>query len=109
MASEKMVNYSAEQVADMSAKYLAGVSVEALAVEMGKSVRSVVAKLSQLGVYVKASKAKAASKATKADLVKGVAEMLGLEAGKLESLEKADKAALEALFGAVYATNGSED
>lgn len=109
MASEKTVNYSAEQVAEMSAKYLSGVSVEALASEMGKSVRSVVAKLSQLGVYVKQAKAKGVSSATKAELVKGVAEMLGVEAGKLESLQKADKAALEVLLNAVFATNGTED
>ena len=48
-------NYTDEMVASMTAKYVANPTrdtVEALANEFGKSVRSVIAKLSREGVYV---------------------------------------------------------
>ena len=41
------VNYTAEQTAKLVADYKAGVTVEQLAQEMGKTVRSIVAKLSR--------------------------------------------------------------
>jgi len=46
MAS-KTVNYTAEQTAKMVADYESGVSVDMIAQELGKTVRSVVAKLSR--------------------------------------------------------------
>ena len=48
-------NYTDEMVASMTAKYVANPTrdtVESLANEFGKSVRSVIAKLSREGVYV---------------------------------------------------------
>ena len=100
MASEKTVNYTAEQEAELAARYQAGETVEALAEAFGKGVRSVIAKLSRLGVY-KAKEATKTSRVTKAELVLAVEAKLGLEAGTLASFEKADKAALEALASAV--------
>ena len=50
------VNYTVEQTAEMVSTYVAKpekATVEALALKMGKSVRSVVAKLSREKVYVK--------------------------------------------------------
>ena len=49
----KTTNYTAEQTAAIVGEYTAGVSVEELADRMGKSVRSIVAKLSREGVYKK--------------------------------------------------------
>ena len=49
----KVVNYTAEQTAKMVADYAEGVTVEAIAETLGKTVRSVVAKLSREGVYKK--------------------------------------------------------
>ena len=96
----KVENYTVEQTAEIVAGYQAGVAVEALATSVGKSVRSVVAKLSREGVYVAKARTKAAGKAvTKADLVAKIAEKFGVEAAKLESLEKATKEALEVLAG----------
>ena len=100
MASEKTVNYTAEQEAELAARYQAGETVEALAEAFGKGVRSVIAKLSRLGVY-KAKEATKTSRVTKAELVLAVEAKLGLEAGTLAAFEKADKAALEALASAV--------
>lgn len=99
MASE--VKYTAEQVEALVAGVAEGKTAEALAAEMGKSVRSVVAKLAQMKLYKAKETAKAEGRVTKAQLVLAVEAKLGLEAGTLTSFEKADKAALEALASAV--------
>lgn len=97
MATEKAVNYSAEQVAQLVEGYKAGETVETLAAAVGKSVRSVVAKLSREGVYVAKTKAAAEGRVTKADLIEKIAAKLGVPSEKLDSLEKATKEALELL------------
>lgn len=103
--SAKVENYTAEMTAKLVEGYNAGTAVEVLAQEVGKSVRSVVAKLSREGVYKAKAKAKADGKAeTKATLIAKIAEIHGVSAEKLASLEKATKEALELLanqdFGA---------
>lgn len=95
MASE--VKYTAEQVAALVAGVAEGKDVQTLASEVGKSVKSVVAKLSQMKLYKAKETAKAEGRVTKAQLVMQAEGVLELEAGTLASLEKADKAALEAL------------
>lgn len=100
MASE--VKYTAEQVEALVAGVAEGKTVEALAAEMGKSVRSVVAKLSQMKLYKAKETAKAEVRVTKAQLVLQAESALELEAGTLASFEKADKAALEALVRALF-------
>lgn len=99
MASE--VKYTAEQVEALVAGVAEGKTVEAMAAELGKSVRSVVAKLAQMKLYKAKETAKAEVRMTKAQLVLAMEAKLGLEAGTLASFEKADKAALEALASAV--------
>ena len=54
------VNYTAEMTAAIVDQYQAGVSVDEIATDMGKSVRSVRSKLVREGVYV--AKAKPAAK-----------------------------------------------
>lgn len=95
------VNYTEAQVATLVKDYKAGVSVEAIAEAVGKSVRSVVAKLSREGVYVAKTKASGASRVTKADLVSRLATHVGVDSAKLETLQKASHEALEALVAAV--------
>jgi hypothetical protein len=95
----KVQNYTAEQTAEVVFAYKAGETVEAIATKVGKSVRSIVAKLSREGVYVAKAKATAGERVTKADLIEKIAGKLGVEASKLESLEKATKEALEILAG----------
>jgi len=53
MATEKTVNYTAEQTAQVIADYTAGVSIETIAASIGKSSRSIIAKLSRMGAYKK--------------------------------------------------------
>lgn len=99
-AAKKVENYSAEVTAQIVAGYKAGETVAALAEKVGKSVRSIVAKLSREGVYTKKTyTAKDGSKAeSKADIVADIAAKLGVEAEAVGSLESATKAALKLVF-----------
>lgn len=98
---EKTVNYTEAQVREVVEAYKAGTAVETIAEAVGKSVRSVVAKLSREGVYVAKAKTKGEGRVTKADLVNRVAAAVGVDATTLESLTKASHEALEALANAV--------
>lgn len=93
MASE--VKYTAEQVEALVAGVAEGKTVEAMAAEMGKSVRSVVAKLAQMKLYKAKETAKAEVRMTKAQMVTEMEIMLELSLGTLASFAKADKEALE--------------
>jgi hypothetical protein len=98
MAGEKtVVNYTAEQTAEMVEMYTAGEAIENIATKVGKSVRSVIAKLSREGVYKAKSKAKGEGRVTKAELVQRLETALGADSGSLATLEKASHEALEFL------------
>lgn len=97
----KTPNYTEDQVARLAEVYSAAetdaersVAVADLAEELGKDVRSIRAKLSHMGIYVKPTRRTKAGKPTitKEKLAEGIAVMLALpgETG----LEKANKAAL---------------
>lgn len=92
----KNVNYTADQVSQMVADYQAGQSVESIAEAMGKSVRSIVAKLSREGVYqAKSYVSKTGEKPVKKDLVADqIANILQLTEAEADSLTKANKTAL---------------
>jgi len=101
--AEKAVNYSPEQTARVIADYAAGVSVESIALAMGKSVRSIVAKLSREGVYQKkAYKTKTGEAVVKKDAhADAIGAILRLPENDIESLTKANKSALKAIFDAL--------
>ena len=101
--AEKALNYTAEQTAKLVADYTAGVSVESLAQALGKSVRSIVAKLSREGVYKKKEyKTKTGEAVVKKDAhADAIGAILGLPENDVESLTKANKAALKAIFEAL--------
>lgn len=112
MAEEKSVNYTEEMVQRMEAEYQASPTretVEFLAEEFGKTTRSIVAKLSNLGIYKAPTRTTKAGKPVvrKAELVAQVSDALDLGV-TLESLEKASKADLEALVAAVYKATKDE-
>lgn len=100
MAATKTVNYTVEQTASMIADYQAGVSVEAIASAMGKSARSVIAKLSREKVYVaKERTTKTGEKVVKKDiLVDTMQLMFGLTDAEADSLTKANKTALQKIL-----------
>jgi predicted transcriptional regulator len=95
----KTVNYTADQTAKMVADYQAGTTVETIAEALGKTVRSVVAKLSREKVYVaKTYVSKTGETVIKKDAVADyIAEALGLGEADAESLTKANKNALKAI------------
>ena len=94
------VNYTPDQVTQLVTDYMAGTSVEALAEALGKSVKSVVAKLSREGVYKPKTKAVGA-RVTKADMTKEAEKLLDLPEGALDSLQKGTAEALELLVSAL--------
>lgn len=95
--TEKTVNYTPEQTAQLLSGYLAGETVENLAASMGKTTRSVVAKLSREGVYKSKAKTSGVARVKKADLVDKLAAACGVAPEVFESLEKANHDVLEAL------------
>ena len=101
--AEKAVNYTAEQTAKIIADYQAGVAVEAIASAMGKTVRSVVAKLSREKVYItKQYVTKTGEKPVKKDVTAdAIGAILRLSENDIESLTKANKSALKAIFDAL--------
>ncbi len=101
--AEKAVNYTAEQTAKIIADYQAGVAVESIAQAMGKTVRSIVAKLSREKVYVaKTYVSKTGEKPVKKDVTAdAIGAILRLSENDIESLTKANKSALKAIFDAL--------
>lgn len=99
----KAVNYTPEQTAAVVADYAAGVTVETIAENLGKSVRSIVAKLSREGVYKKKEyKTKTGETVVKKDAhADAIGAILKLPENDVESLTKANKSALRAIFEAL--------
>ena len=96
------MNYSAEQTVQMVEAYQASpgrVTVEKLANDMDKSVKSIIGKLSREGVYRREIyKTKTGDiPITKSEIVSTIAETLGLEVESLTGLDKAPKSTLKNL------------
>ena len=104
----KAVNYTTEQTETAKREYVAGTSVEKIAEMLGKSARSVVAKLSRelkgteheykAKTYVAKDGKPVAKKDETADAIGAVLKMTEPE---IESLTKANKTALKKIFDAL--------
>ena len=94
--AEKVVNYTPEQTAQMVEAYKEGTTVEAIAETLGKTVRSVVAKLSREGVYRKKEYTTKTGETpvAKETLADKIGALAGLSEGEIDSLTKANKTAL---------------
>ena len=92
------VNYTPDQVNTMVEMYTNGDAVVDIAAEVGKSNRSVIAKLSREGVYVAKPRAVATGAVRKADIVAAIANSVGAD---LETLAKASKDDLVILATAI--------
>ncbi len=101
--AEKTVNYTPEQTSAIVADYKAGVSVETIAANVGKSVRSIVAKLSREGVYQKKVYTTKTGEAVqkKDEVADAIGAILRLTEAETESLTKANKTALAKIFSAL--------
>lgn len=101
--AEKVVNYTAEQTAAIVADYTAGVAVEVIAANMGKTVKSIVAKLAREKVYQKKTyTTKNGEAVQKKDAVAdAIGAVLRMTESEIESLTKANKTALAKIFAAL--------
>ena len=99
----KTVNYTPEQTQKMINDYQSGVSVEIIAENLGKTVRSIVAKLSREKVYIaKEYKSKTGETPIKKDVhADAIGAILRLPENDIESLTKANKNALKMIFEAL--------
>ena len=96
------MNYSEEDTKYMTDLYLSHPSrntVEILAEEMDKSIKSIIGKLSREGVYRREIyKTKSGeTPVTKVEIVSSIAETLGLDVDNLLGLDKAPKNTLKTL------------
>ena len=94
----KTVNYSAELTNAIVAQYEAGVSVESIAADIDKSVRSVRSKLVREGVYVAKPKptARKSNEPTKKELL---IELEGIAPFPVDGFMGATKEAINDLIG----------
>ena len=94
------VNYTSEQTLKMVADYASGATVETIAAELGKNVRSIVAKLSREGVYKKKEYAsKTGEKPVKKDaLADSIGKIMGFTEAEITSLAEVNKTVLVALL-----------
>ena len=99
----KAVNYTVEQTAKMIQDYLAGITVEAIATELGKTARSVTMKLVREKVYTKKEyKTKTGELVThKAELADAIGKVLNMSESDTTSLESCNKNALQVIFTAL--------
>ena len=100
------VNYTEVQTTELVSAYVeapTAETVEAFAVKFGKSVKSIVAKLSREGVYKKKEYvSKTGEKPAKKDATAdAIGKILGLSENDTSSLAKANKTALKAVFDAL--------
>lgn len=101
--AEKTMNYTEAQTLQVVEAYQAGTAVEQIAEMMQKSTRSIVAKLSREGVYKKKEYvSKTGEKPVKKDqTADAIGAILKLTEADTESLTKANKSALKAIFEAL--------
>ncbi len=101
MTETKMTNYTQEQTTQLVEEYKAGTTVEQLANMLGRSTRSIVAKLAREGVYKPKAKATGERAQTRSELVMLLEVKLGISCGTLSSLEKCDKTQLVLLISKI--------
>lgn len=104
--AEKALNYTPEQTQQLVEAYKAEptkATVEKLAEMLGKSTRSIVAKLSREGVYQKPEYvSKTGEKPVKKDAhADAIGAILKLTESETDSLTKANKTALAKIFAAL--------
>jgi uncharacterized protein YjcR len=99
----KTLNYTPEQTAQIVSDYSNGMTVETIAEKLGKSARSIVAKLSREGVYQKKVRTtKTGETVVKKDAhADAIGAILQMAENDIESLTKANKSALKAIFEAL--------
>ena len=101
------INYTEKQVEHMIEAYTrtpTRETVEALAEDLDKSIKSIIGKLSREGVYKKTvyTTKTGESPETKKEIVENLAGLLNLEYIQVAGLEKSPKSALKMLREAIH-------
>ena len=104
-------NYTEEQVEMMRARYQeepTRETVETLAEELNKSIKSIIGKLSREGIYQKAIyKTKTGEiPITKSQLIQKIADLLEIDSSKIMGLEKAPKQDIKYLYEVLGGSDG---
>jgi len=101
--ADKTVNYTPEQTAAVLEAYAAGTDVVTIAESMGKTARSIIAKLSREGVYQKKTYVSKTGEAVqkKDQTADAIGAILRMTESEIESLTKANKTALKKIFDAL--------
>lgn len=97
-AETKVVNYTPEQTETAKAEYAKGTTIEAIAEMLGKTPRSIIAKLSKEDVYKSKSKEAGKREMLKREMVAEIAKLVSKTEEQIESLEKATGPALMAVL-----------
>lgn len=99
------MKYTPEVTTKLVADYQSGVSTEELAAQLDVPVRSIIAKLSSLGVYQKKSylNKRGEVPVKKEEYIDRLAVLLNVSIDRLESLEKVNKNVLKLLEDALTA------
>ena len=104
-------NYTEEQVEMMRARYQeepTRETVENLAEELNKSIKSIIGKLSREGIYQKAIyKTKTGEiPITKSQLIQKIADLLEIDSSKIMGLENAPKQDIKYLYEVLGGSDG---
>ena len=102
---DKMVSAYGEGNTDTERKAI----VDRLATEMGKSSRSVIAKLVSIGVYIKKTKVNSAATMRKNEYVTAIRIMLGARDNELKSHENATKADLSIIMDQLKTMSNAQE
>lgn len=95
---DNSTKYTPVQEKELVQRYQRGESVQSLASYFDKSTKSIIAKLSRLGIYrARVSK----PRFTKLDMLAEIEVLLNLDPKSLQSLEKGDKSAIEQIYHAL--------
>lgn len=107
----KQPNYTEAQVAQLIERYQAGDSVEQLAEAMGKSTRSIIAKLVREGVYTAPDKPKTAKQEgpTKKEMLNHLEQLVSFPVEGLMGATKEAIAALIVHFEAQHADESEQE
>lgn len=97
------MKYTPEVTEKLKTDFLAGVSAKELAAQLDVPIRSVVAKLSSIGVYTKKeyTNKRGEPPVKKEVYIESLAKLLDVPLDRLESLEKANKSVLILLNNAL--------
>ena len=104
--TEKTVNYTPEQTAELVAAYVADATeatIATFAEKFGKTARSIIAKLSREGVYKKKEYQTKTGEAVqkKNELADAIGAVLKMTEPEITSMEKVNKTALQKIFTAL--------